>query len=69
MIEVIEGTEYCIAFESGKNELALQILLSNDFPNEKPKLKISPVVIHPWVNGEGEVVSAPGLLNVSYEMQ
>ncbi|GLV39254.1 Vacuolar protein sorting 37A [Carabus blaptoides fortunei] len=63
VIEVIEGTEYCIAFGSGKNELALQILLSKDFPNEKPKLKISPVVIHPWVNAEGEVVSAPGLLN------
>lgn len=64
MIEVKEGSEYSITFQSNKNDLTLQILLSNEFPNEKPTLKISPCVMHPWVNTEAEILSAPGLLNV-----
>lgn len=66
VIEVKTGSEYCIAFGSGRNELTLQILLSSDFPNEKPVLKIIPVVAHQWVNTEGEITAAPGLLNVRY---
>lgn len=58
------GKEYSIAFQSGRNELTLHIYLSNEFPKEKPVLKITPVVIHQWVNADGEVTSAPGLLNV-----
>lgn len=65
VIEVTAGKEYCIVFESGRNELALQIILSNDFPKEKPLLKISPTVNHQWVSSEGEITSAPGLLNVN----
>ncbi|CAH0558209.1 unnamed protein product [Brassicogethes aeneus] len=61
--EVSEGQEYQIAFDSGCNKLILNVLLGSEFPKEKPKLKISPVVIHPWVNAEGEITSAPGLLN------
>lgn len=63
VIEVKEGSEYSITFQSNKNDLTLQILLSNEFPNEKPTLKISPCVMHPWVNTEAEILSAPGLLN------
>ncbi|XP_019864962.1 vacuolar protein sorting-associated protein 37A isoform X2 [Aethina tumida] len=61
--EITEGQEYQIVFNSGGNELILNILLGNEFPKEKPVLKIQPVVIHPWVNADGEIVSAPGLLN------
>lgn len=63
VIEVKEGSEYNITFQSNQNDLTLQILLSNEFPNEKPTLKISPGIMHPWVNTDAEIVSAPGLLN------
>lgn len=64
MTEVKEGSEYQIQFHSGVHNLVLIVSLTKDFPNEKPILKVSPVIIHPWVNSEGEVLSAPGLLNV-----
>ncbi|KAJ8939181.1 hypothetical protein NQ318_017078 [Aromia moschata] len=63
VVEVIEGEEYEISFNSGGNQLCLKVILGKDFPKEKPTLKVLPVVIHPWVNGHGEVTSAPGLLN------
>lgn len=63
--EIKENSEYLLPFTSGRNELNLQVVLKPDFPNEKPVLKVSPIVIHPWVDGDGEVVGAPGLLNVS----
>ncbi|KAI4465138.1 williams-beuren syndrome critical region protein-related [Holotrichia oblita] len=61
--EVKEGSEYQIQFQSGGHNLVLIVILTKDFPNEKPILKVSPLIIHPWVNNEGEVLSAPGLLN------
>lgn len=64
--EITEGTEYHVQFNAGGNEFSLQVVLSANFPNEKPNLKISPVVMHPWVNTDGEIVSAPGLLNVKF---
>jgi ESCRT-I complex subunit VPS37 len=63
VVEICEGLEYQIAFKSGRNELCIHVSLSNEFPNEKPLLTISPAIVHPWVNAESEVVSAPGLLN------
>lgn len=62
--EVQEGTEYNVSFNAGGNELCLRVLLTKDFPKEKPILKISPVVAHSWVNGDGDITTAPGLLNV-----
>lgn len=47
------------------NNLSLKVFLSPEFPQDKPTLKIVPSVIHPWVNSDGEVTSAPGLLSVS----
>lgn len=61
--EVQENSEYKVTFNSGRNELNLLVSLTPEFPNEKPILKISPSVSHPWVNGDGEITSAPGLLN------
>lgn len=63
VIEITEGSEYQIQFHSGGNNLTLIVNLTKDFPNENPIIKISPLIIHPWVNNEGEVISAPGLLN------
>lgn len=64
-MEICEGHEYQITFKSDRNELCLHISLSNEFPNEKPLLTVSPAIVHPWVNADSEVVSAPGLLNVN----
>lgn len=62
--EIKESSEYILPFTSGGNELNLQVVLKPDFPNERPVLKVSPIVVHPWVSSDGEVVGAPGVLNV-----
>lgn len=64
VVEITEGEEYEISFNSGVNKLCLKITLSKDFPKEKPVLKIIPEVIHHWVGSDGQIKSAPGLLNV-----
>lgn len=61
--EITENVEYHVKFNSGGNELSLVVTLGKDFPQEKPKIKIIPRILHHWVNAEGEVTSAPGLLN------
>nr|CAH7737913.1 unnamed protein product [Callosobruchus chinensis] len=61
--EIYEGEEYEISFSSGGNSFCLKVLLSRDFPNEKPTLKVYPVVHHPWVDSDGVIKSAPGLLS------
>lgn len=66
MTEITEGEEYEVMFDSGGNNFMLKIILSPDFPQDKPKLKIVPLIIHSWISGDGEVTSAPGLLNVSW---
>ncbi|TMW47906.1 hypothetical protein DOY81_007012 [Sarcophaga bullata] len=66
VVEVCELEEYCIHFESGGRNFILSVLLGINFPNERPKLLLSPIVQHMWVNAStGEVESAPGLLNYS----
>ncbi|XP_054727046.1 vacuolar protein sorting-associated protein 37A [Anastrepha obliqua] len=66
VVEVAEQEEYCIHFESGGRTLLLAVQLGANFPNERPKLVISPTVQHHWVNSAtGEVETAPGLLNYS----
>lgn len=64
VVEIVEGEEYDIHFNSGGNKLCLKISLGQEFPKEKPLLKIVPTVIHHWITGDGDVKSAPGLLNV-----
>nr|CAI5860063.1 unnamed protein product [Callosobruchus analis] len=61
--EIYEGEEYEISFTSGGNSFCLKVLLSRDFPNEKPTLKVYPVVHHAWVDIDGVIKSAPGLLS------
>ena len=63
--EVKENEEYLVNFDCGGREIAINILLGSGFPNEKPKLIVSPILRHPWVNGTtGEIENAPGILNV-----
>lgn len=61
--EITEDSEYEIPFACGENNLILKISLANDFPKEKPILSITPSIIHPWLNENGIITSAPGLLN------
>lgn len=65
VFEIKEDCEYKIDFFSGSNNLSLMVILCQKFPLEKPVLKIVPNVQHPWINENGEITSAPGLLNVS----
>ncbi|EDS33827.1 conserved hypothetical protein [Culex quinquefasciatus] len=61
---VKENEEYLVNFDSGGREIAINIILGAGFPNEKPKLIVSPILNHPWVNANtGEVENAPGILN------
>ncbi|XP_060527774.1 vacuolar protein sorting-associated protein 37A [Cylas formicarius] len=61
--EIEVDSEYEISFQAGIENLVLKISLGSDFPNEKPLLMIKPAVIHAWVNPNGVITSAPGLLN------
>ncbi|EAT41445.1 AAEL006923-PA [Aedes aegypti] len=62
--QVKENEEYLVNFESGGRELVINIILGADFPNVKPKLIVSPILNHPWVNAStGEIENAPGILN------
>ncbi|KAG5883154.1 hypothetical protein JTB14_033405 [Gonioctena quinquepunctata] len=61
--EINEGEEYEVSFSSGGNTLCLKITLSKEFPKEKPLLKIVPTIVHHWITSDGEIKSAPGLLN------
>lgn len=62
--EVTENDEYLVNFDSGGREIAINIILGPDFPNAKPKLVVSPILNHPWVNAStGEIENAPGILN------
>ncbi|XP_050332076.1 vacuolar protein sorting-associated protein 37A [Bactrocera neohumeralis] len=66
VVEVTEQEEYCIHFETSGRTLVLTVQLGVNFPNERPKIVISPTVQHHWVNAAtGEVETAPGLLNYS----
>ncbi|XP_053681051.1 vacuolar protein sorting-associated protein 37A [Anopheles nili] len=62
--EVKENEEYLVNFDCGGREIAINIHLGSGFPNEKPKLIVSPILRHPWVNATtGEIEHAPGILN------
>lgn len=65
VVVVSDLEEYCIHFETGGRNFILSVLLGLNFPSERPKLMLSPLVQHHWVNPtSGEIESAPGLVNV-----
>ena len=63
--EVQQDVEYRVEFSAGGHGMAIQVSLPPEFPLEKPVLKVSPQIDHPWVNEQCEIISAPGLMNVS----
>lgn len=66
VIEIIENEEYRVEFKSGGRHMSVCVLLGPGFPVDKPRLLIRPIVQHSWIQQmTGEVIDAPGLLNVS----
>ncbi|XP_069681970.1 vacuolar protein sorting-associated protein 37A-like [Periplaneta americana] len=61
--EIQEDVEYRVEFNAGGYGMAILVSLSPEFPLEKPVLKVTPQIDHPWVNEQSEIISAPGLLN------
>lgn len=64
--EVKPNEEYSVGFVLEGRQFVLNVYLSANFPNEKPKIYVSPRVQHEWIpdSSTGEVQNAPGLLNV-----
>lgn len=60
--------DYRVEFRAGDRRMAIMVSLSPNFPLEKPLLRVSPPISHPWCNEHSEITSAPGLLNVSGEI-
>jgi ESCRT-I complex subunit VPS37 len=63
--EIQEDVEYRVEFSAGGYSMAIQVSLCPEFPRKRPVLKVSPQIDHPWVDEQSEIISAPGLLNVS----
>lgn len=64
VIELRENVDYQVEFQAGERRMAIMVSLSPNFPLEKPVLRVSPPISHPWCNEHSEITSAPGLLNV-----
>lgn len=64
VVELREDVEYQVQFNAGERRMAIMVSLSPEFPLEKPVLRVSPPINHPWCNEHSEITSAPGLLNV-----
>ncbi|XP_020286199.1 vacuolar protein sorting-associated protein 37A [Pseudomyrmex gracilis] len=65
VIELRENVDYQVEFQAGERRMAIVVSLSPNFPLEKPVLRVSPPISHPWCNEHSEITSAPGLLNFS----
>ncbi|XP_043260030.1 vacuolar protein sorting-associated protein 37A [Colletes gigas] len=63
VVELREDVEYQVQFNAGERGMAIMVSLSPEFPLEKPVLRVSPPINHPWCNEHSEITGAPGLLN------
>ncbi|XP_028031680.1 vacuolar protein sorting-associated protein 37A-like [Bombyx mandarina] len=64
VVQIKESSEYRIDFTVNQKNMCLNVILSPDFPNEKPSIFVNPPVLHPWVaENSNQIVGAPGLLN------
>ncbi|XP_022798149.1 vacuolar protein sorting-associated protein 37A-like isoform X3 [Stylophora pistillata] len=59
--EVQRDVEYRVTFSVGTSTVFLNITLPPQFPNERPVVKVSPPLRHPWVNDQMIVVGCPGI--------
>ncbi|XP_013185406.1 vacuolar protein sorting-associated protein 37A [Amyelois transitella] len=64
VIEIDENTEYRVEFVVDGKNMSLNVMLSPEFPTEKPSIFVSPAFPHPWISeNNAQVVGAPGLIN------
>ncbi|XP_051170341.1 vacuolar protein sorting-associated protein 37A [Leptopilina boulardi] len=63
VLELREDVEYQVQFDAGDKRMAILVSLSPEFPLEKPVLRVTPPITHPWCNEHSEITSAPGLLH------
>lgn len=66
--EVRPGDEYEIGFSINGHPAKLNVFIDNNFPNEKPRIIINPLVQHDWIPEpqSGVIQAAPGLVNVIF---
>lgn len=64
--EVKANEEYSVGFQSDDRQMLLNVYLGSNFPNEKPKIVVTPKIQHEWISdpANGEIQTAPGLRNV-----
>lgn len=63
VVELQVNAEYKIDFSINGKNFCLNVILSPEFPNEKPVILINPCICHPWVaENSNHVVGAPGLI-------
>lgn len=63
LIELKRDVEYRLTLNSGGNNVALIIALPPHFPQDKPIVKVSPALSHPWVSKSLMVTGCPSLNN------
>jgi len=61
--EINFDKEYSVECPTKAGNLSLIIDLGPTFPLEKPIMKVYPKIIHKWVDTNGQIVLAPGLMN------
>lgn len=62
--EISFDEEYSVEFPTKVGSLSMIIHLGPKFPLEKPIVKVHPRINHKWVDSAGQIVLAPGLINV-----
>ncbi|XP_038057902.1 vacuolar protein sorting-associated protein 37A-like [Patiria miniata] len=65
VVELKRDVEYRVTFSvgAGATNIALHITLPPQFPQEKPLVKVSPPLRHPWISNTLTVIGCPGLNN------
>lgn len=61
VVEIKVQSEYRISITQQGQNIALHILLPPQFPQEKPVVRVSPPVRHPWVSQNMEVIGSSRL--------
>ncbi|CAK9290975.1 unnamed protein product, partial [Gordionus sp. m RMFG-2023] len=62
IIENVKEQEYALAFLNSNIEFKLNINFPNEYPSEKPIIKVQPPIKHNWVNDELVIIGSPSLL-------
>lgn len=67
MTEVKANEEYSVGFQMDERQMLLNVYLGSNFPNDKPKIVVTPKIQHEWIPdpANGEIQTAPGLRNVN----